>query len=259
IKFINEGYQLAQIPEIRQTLAQLKAQIEVERARTYVEMDDETQFLSKLYAICEAIKTDVQVPQGYNELLYFVDGFESDSDKDDWLRDSILGIDIGSKSANMDPRIPGVIHIVIGFRDILAGEIDNGEKHWEIAGQQFQLTPFAINYLLQVYIEERDVDVARRDELVTTAIEMYPQSPHFYATRGRYFLDDENYKGAIEDLEFAAARIPKAKTIFENLIECYNAIEDPENAAKYQAKIDELIVQEAEDQLATGFSSATNL
>ncbi len=255
--YILQGYQLAQDPEVRQTLAQLAAQIEVERAKSLEDMDDEEQFIDKLYALATAIKTDVRVPEGYSELLYYVDGYDMESEQDLWLRDSVLG---GSSKAddanfNLDPRVPGVIHIILGLRDIVNGNVNDGQKHWEISGQQFQLAPFAINYFIQVFAEKRELNNEKRNELISIAIEMFPQSPHFYATRGRFLMENKKHSEAIEDLKFASARIPDSKTILGNLVECYETLGDSEKANKYQKKIDKLIAAEQVDRISSGFSS----
>ena len=252
-RYILEGYQLAQDPEVRQTLAQLAAQIAVEKAKSFTDMDDEGAFLDRLYALAAAIKTDVKVPEGYAELMYFVDGFDFDSEQDQWLRGSILG---GSASAgdDIDHRVPGVIHIILGLRDIVAGDADDGQKHWEIAGEQFKLSPFAINYFIQVFADERELQEDKRNDLISIAIKMFPQSPHFYATRGRYFLADENYEKAIKDLEFAAARIPDSTSILENLVACFEAEGNQEKAGDYQKKIDEINARAEVDRISAGFA-----
>lgn len=256
-KFIFQGYQLAQDPQVRQTLAQLAAQIAVEKAKSFEDMDDEQEFLDKLYALATAIKTDVRVPDGYSELLYYVDGFDKSSEQDFWLRDSVLGAGKSLDGTNdLDPRVPGVIHIILGLRDIINDESEKGQKHWEIAGEQFTLSPFAINYFIQVFSEERELNEDKRNELISVAIKMFPQSPHFYATRGRYYLENESYDQAVEDLEFAAARIPDSISILENLISSYEAKGDEDQVDVLKAKIDEINARAEIDAISTGFASA---
>lgn len=250
--FILQGYQLAQDPEVRQTLAQLKAQIAVEKAKSFTDMDDEEAFLDRLYALANAIKTDVRVPEGYSELMYFVDGFPVESEQDLWLRDSVLGVATADAGGS---GIPGVIHIILGLRDIVAGKPKDGQNNWEIAGEQFKLSPFAINYFIQVFAEERELPEDKRNDLISIAIEMFPQSPHFYATRGRYFLEDKNYEKAIEDLEFAAARIPDSLSILGNLVACCTEVSDQEKVDRYQAKIEEIEARTEVDAITAGFAS----
>ena len=256
-QFILQGHQLAQNPEVRSNLAQLAAQIEVEKARTFENMDDESEFLAKLNAIAKAIKTDVKVPQGYAEILYYVDGFEDDSDQDYWLRDSILGDGSSStiNNSNLDPRLPGVLHVVVGFRDILRGDKQAGQNHWETANQQFQLAPYAINYLTQVYCAERELDNDRQVELISIAIAMFPQSPNFYITRGKIFMDSEKYSEALEDFHFAEARLPANIALFEAIKNCYEELGNQEKVDEYTEKIDDLTTEQLRDQIATGFSS----
>ena len=102
-EFILRGYQLASNPEVRQILAQLAAQIKVEESKTFEDMDDEGQFLKRLFALCNGIKTNVQVLPAYRELIYFVDEIEADSNQEYWMQDSILGSDAIAASEQKDP------------------------------------------------------------------------------------------------------------------------------------------------------------
>ena len=260
-KFINQGYQLAQNPEIRTALAQLAAQIKVEQSKTFEDMDDEEQFFSRLVALSKAIRADVRVPEGYNLLLYYVDGFDMDSEKDLWLRDSVLGksVSAGANSTtSVDAGVPGVIHIVLGFRDILNGQVQEGQRHWEIAGQQLGVAPIAINFLIMVYSNEREIDNEKRNELVSTAIELFPQAPNFYATRGRYLMEEEKHEGAIEDLEFAKVRIPDSPSILKDLVTCYEATGNQEKVDEYNAKIQDIESKQQINQIQTEFSSGAS-
>ena len=217
--FILRGYQLASNPEVRRILAQLAARIKVEEAKTFEDLDDESQFLKRLFALCNAIKTNVQVLPAYRELLYFIDDVESDSDQEFWMRDSILGSSVIDAEEQKDPRLPGIIHIVLGFREIVNGRKSNGLEHWEISAQQFDFAPHAINFLIQVYVGENELSRKKKLHLANCGIQRFPQSPYFYATRGRFQLDDGFYKEAVEDMRFANLRIPGNINILENLLD----------------------------------------
>ncbi len=239
-KFIKQGYQLASNPEVRDILLQLAAQIDVEKSKSFDDMENEAQFAKKLYALCNAIIANVQTWQAHKEMLYFVDGFESASDQDDWLRDAILGSLTSEGPAEMDPRIPGIIHVVLGLREIVAGNSSEGKKHWEIASQQYTYAPYAINILVRIYDEERELDKATRLELIAAAIEQFPQVPLLYATRGKFHQEEGDFENAAEDFEFAAARIPRSLPILKELVACYKETGDDEKLAKYEKEVAEI-------------------
>ena len=251
--FILRGYQLAQDRQARSTLAKLAAQIEVEKSKTFEDMEVEEQFLGRLYALCKAIKTDIQVPEGYNEVMYYVDGFEIDDDKDYWLRDSLLSA--ATQDENGDPRLPGVIHIILGLRDILNEEEKAGIRHWEIATQQFAFTPYVINTMIGFYVEEREASDELRDRLLEIAIKLFPQEPVFYASRGKFYRDDEKFDKAIEDLEFAKSRLPDSILLLKNLEFCYQEIGNTEKAAEARKKIEEIESREVIDSIIPSYSS----
>lgn len=251
-EYLLRGHQLAQDEEARNTLLKLSAQLEIEKAKSFEDMDNESDFLGKLYALCDAIKTDFQVPDGYTEVLYFVDGFPADDDKDFWLRDALLSA--ADQDRNRDPRLPGVIHILLGLRDMLNDQEQAGIRHWEIANQQFRYSPFVINNLIQVYVDERGADETQRNRLLEIAIKLFPQDPKFYATRGRFNRDDEKYEEAIEDLEFAKSRLPESIALLENLKFCHEELGNSEEAEKLQEKIDEIESRVEDDSIFPAFN-----
>ena len=218
-EFILRGYQLASNPEVRNILAQLAAQIKVEESKTFEDMDDEADFLRRLFALCNGIKTNVQVLPAYREMIYFIDDVDSGSQQEFWMRDSILGTSVIELSEQKDPRLPGIIHIALGFREIVRGRKSNGLEHWEIASQQFDYAPLAINFMIQVYATENKLSHKKKLHLANCGIQRFPQSPFFYATRGRFNLDDEFFQEAVDDLQFSNARIPGNINILENLLE----------------------------------------
>ena len=83
---------------------------------------------------------------------------------------------------------------------------------------------------------------------------MFPQSPNFYVTRGRFAKDAENYSEAIEDFEFAEARLPANLSLLENMLECYEKIGDQEKVTEYSGKIEEQETEELKNEISTGFS-----
>ena len=261
-EFILTGYQWATDPEVRKVLTKLAAQIKVEEATTFENLEDESDFLNRLFSLCNAVKTNVQVLPAYRELMFYIDDVEAGTDQEFWLRDAVLGSSTVDQEDQRDPRLPGIIHITLGFREIVNGRKSNGLEHWEIASQQFDMAPLAINFLIQVYSAEHELSRRKKMHLVNCGIQRFPQSPFFYATRGRFHLDDEAYEDAIKDLQFANARIPSNINILENLLDAMNKLleqkggEDEElekEIEKVQSEIDLIksrIAQPEGDQLS---------
>lgn len=229
-EFILRGYQLATLPHVRQILAELAAQIKVEEAKTYENLDSQSDFLRRLFALAAAVKTNVQVLPAYKELMYFIDDVPADSKQEFWMRDAILGADVINEEDQRDPRLPGIIHIALGFREIVNGRKSNGLEHWEIASQQFDMAPLAINFMIQVYAAEHELSRKKKLHLANCGIQRFPQSPFFYATRGRFNLDDGVYDEAVNDLQFANARIPGNINILENLLAAMNKLNEEQGS-----------------------------
>ncbi len=254
-KFILRGFQLAKTLEARANLFRLLAQVKVEKSKTFTDMDDEQQFLNRLQSLTLAINNDFQVPEGYDEVMYYVDGFQMDSDQDNWLRDSLLGLT--TQSNNEDKNVAGgVIHILLGMREILDGRERAGKNHWEIAVKQYRYTAYAINNLIRRYVDSREVSNDIRDNLLAIAIEMFPQEAIIYATRGRYFRDDERFENAIEDLEFANARLQDSIPILEDLVFCYEQVGNSEKVVQLNEKIEDIRAKADQAEFLTAFASS---
>jgi tetratricopeptide (TPR) repeat protein len=231
-RYIQNGYQLASEPSVRQEIARLAAQILIEQSDEYKDMNDESQFRKRLFALCESIATDFRLEVAFQRVLDFFDKDKATSQQDLWLRDAIVG------SANQ--RIPGVIHILLGMREISDGNFAEGKKHWEIASQQFQFAQYAINNLIRVYTREKKLPFDEKIDFLTVALELFPQQPAFYMTRGEFNKEAGNYEQAAEDLEIAAIDLPKMLSIFEDLAECYEKLGNDEKTLKYKNKVERL-------------------
>ncbi len=253
-KFASSGYQATNNDEVKRAMANLSAEILVAESMSYEDMDDKQQFVQRLYALSEAIQTNFATRLAYQEIAYFIDGFDADSEQDIWLRDSVLGIE--SDDSSTWAGTPGIIHIVLGLRDILNGNTVEGRRHWEIANVQLPQTPLIINLLLQVYSRQRELDFDKKIELIDIAIKQFPQSGFFHVTRGSVLQEAGRHDEAIKDLEFALARIPENRNILELLVKSLEATSATENLAEYRQRIADIKAKEqARDQLA-GFYSA---
>jgi hypothetical protein len=249
-EFLNLGYQLAQHPDVRNALLLVGAQLEVKRAEKFSNMDDEREFTERLFSLCNAIRTYYGTEPAYVELLYYIDEFDLESEKDSWLRNSIIAD--GEREAAKNTGISGVIHVVLGLRDVIWDDKKSGKKHWEIAGQQFLFSPHSIDMFIQIYAREKKLDSQARNDLISVAIELFPQSPQFYVTRGRYALEDEQFEKALKDLKFAEVRIPENLGLLEDLATIHEKLGDEDGVTSYRRKIEKLQARLKQNELATG-------
>ena len=198
-------------------------------------MSNEEEFRGKLFALCEAIISEFRIDDPYKKLIPLFAKESVSSDQEIWIRDAISG--------NKDVRVAGIIHILLGIREIDDENYSEGEKHWEIANQQFQFSQYAINNMIRNYASEKELAYEKKLEFLTVALELFPQQTAFFYTRGNYHKEAKNYELAIEDLEFAAKRFTKVLDLFHSLAECYEELGNTSKAAEHNRTADNLIAE----------------
>ncbi len=94
--------------------------------------------------------------------------------------------------------------------------------------------------MIRVYAREKKLPFDEKIDFLTVALELFPQQPAFYMTRGEFNKEAGNYEQAAKDLEIAAIDLPKMVSIFESLAECYEKLGNDEAALKYTNKVERL-------------------
>ena len=153
------------------------------------------------------------------------------TEKSQWLRESIFGC----------PN-PAVIHVILGMQEIKSGNYVQGQKHWRIADQQFDLSQYIVNNMIELAVTENPEVYGNLLNMITVAMELFPDQAALYQTRGLYHKNQEQYPEAIKDLEYAAEKMPSLISARTLLADCYRAIDDQENAQRVQLDIDRLIM-----------------
>jgi tetratricopeptide (TPR) repeat protein len=175
---------------------------------------------------------------------------EVDAEKRDvWLRNSIL-----------DCPIPGVVHIVVGAREMLRDDVDAGRVHWDIAKHQFGTTEFVTHRLLSVAIH-KDAKYGE-GKLLDAALLLFPDQYMLYETRGaikkREAMLLERQKGeegarqkfeeAIDDFKIVVEKMPTLITTNKHLQDCYEKIGDLKNMAIHAERVQETLDKVDEKQ-----------
>ena len=186
----------------------------------------------RLNALCEAIKTNPRSRDAYSRLIDYAAPETLQDEKAIWLRDAILG------SPN-----PAVIHVILGMQEIKGGDFVQGQKHWRIADQQFDLAQFIVNNMIELALAEKPEAFGNLLDMITVAMELFPDQAALFQTRGMYYLDNQQYDKAIEDLEYAVEKMPRLISARTHLKEAYEGNNDQENADRVQNEIDMLVAE----------------
>lgn len=232
---IDDGLQMAQDDQVRMAIARTRSQVLVEMARNVRQVDRKQPFIRRLWGLTQAIVWDFRNEAAYRELMTYIDPSNLTDEHKLWLHDSIIGA----------PN-PGVVHAIIGMQKILEGDYVDGQKHWKIADSQFQYSQFVINNLITIAVRDYPDVAEGKYDLVEIALELFPDQPVLYVTRGNFYLEDKEYEKAVADLERAAESLPNLLVVHESLAKAYEAIGETEKLAERRAVIESLLIQMSE-------------
>lgn len=243
-RIINEGYQTAKTAEVRENLVNLLASVQIMKADEIKSIEDQDSYQKRLFALCEAIKTNPRSREAYSRLIEFAAPDTLPEKKAEWLRESVIGC----------PN-PAVIHVILGMQEIKRGDFVQGQKHWRIADQQFELSQYIVNNMIDLAITDKPKEFGNLLDMLTVAMELFPEQAALYQTRGLYYKNQGQFDEAIKDLSYAAEKMPTLISARTLLVQCYQAVGDQANALKVQLEIDKLVskLDDAEKKLVEDF------
>ena len=225
---ITTGYQNVKSQENRRKIMQLASLVHIKNADDFDDLENEESFRTRLFALCKAIATNPKDVKIYDRLVDYIDVEVDKPERDKWLRNSIL-----------DCPIPGVVHILIGTRELLRGDVVAGKTSWDIARHQFGTTEFVTHRLLSVAIKKRPE--FGEGDLLDTALLLFPSQYMLYETRGMIRKNQEKYQEAIGDFETVLEKVPDLITAHKYLKDCYAATNEPGKSKFHGDKVEELL------------------
>ena len=248
-EFIKTAYQTVKGQETRRKIMQLASLVYVRNADDFTDLSKEENFRFRLYALCKAIKSNPRDVKIYDRLVEYMDVEADFEQRDVWLRNSILNC-----------PIPAVIHILIGTREMIRGDVVAGNTSWDIAQHQFGTTEFFVHRLLSVAI--RKVPEYGEGGLLDSAILHFPGQYMLYETRGakkkreakamllegREEEAKQKFDEVIDDLKTVLEKVPDLITTHKHLEDCYEKIGDAESMAFHAKRVQELLSKIDEKQ-----------
>lgn len=237
-EFIKTGYQNVKTDETRRQIMQLASLVHIQNADDFLDISTEDFFRRRLFALCKAIATNPRDVRIYDRLVEYMDVDTDKERRDVWLRNAIL-----------DCPIPGVVHILIGVREMLRGDVLAGKTSWDIAQHQFGTTEFVTHRLLSVAIRKKPE--YGETNLLDSALALFPDQYMLYETRGAIkkgkasvLMKQEShamYEGAIKDFMIVLEKVPDLITVHKHLKDCYTALGNTEKAEYHAEKVKELL------------------
>lgn len=243
-----EGISLVKQEKSKLAMYEFASLIGEQMGDDFVNMNDERQYAIRLQALCNAVTYNPFKRDLYNKLLEFVvaeartrNEGEINNDveviwpaeiNELWLRNGV----IGSKTS-------GVVHGLIGMLEIAKGNIAEGETHWKLAQGQLPGAERIIDMLIRVAVEQKEIEVTNSFEMINLAIELFPEVPSFYHTRGIYYEKQGRFQDAIKDFNHVAEKLPKDVVLHKFLIRCYEQLNDQENVINQKIMLERKLAE----------------
>ncbi len=240
LKIIREGSQLAKSPEVRKSIVSLASEVVLDDANRYSDLTDRFQYKMRLNRLCDAIRYHPRNRAIYLELCKFIASQSNPDFNEKWLNDSVV------EASN--PSGAGIVHVLVGVHLIAQGNVLEGQKHWRIAEQQFPNTQFVVNNVIDVAATEFPNDFSNMMDMITLAIELFPDQPLLYQTRGMYLKQQGRYQDAVSDFLTASKELPKLLSLHKYLIECYEQLGQANRVVEHKTIIESILSQLDSDQ-----------
>ena len=244
-EFIVESFKSVQSDESRKSIAGLASQVHIQNADDYANPTDEESYRQRLFALCRAVQVNPRDAQIYARLLEYVHGEEEGGPQDEWLDNAIIGC-----------PIPGMVHILIGIREVRRGNVVRGQKHWEISQFQFPSSELVAHRLIAIAAQSNS-GVSNSGELISLAIEMFPGQTLLYETRAKLLMSENRYDDAIADLEIMIDKMPNLLSVRQLLANAYKKTGRGDEAEVQLEEIENLLNQVGSEKAAK-FREALN-
>lgn len=235
-KFLKEGINAAQLnPEATEKLKEATGEVLVffVNRLTQKGAPKET-LLQRLNVINNAIRIAPNNPVVINAMIDIV--LECESDKEQQIVSLRNALVQGANGTS-----PEAVHFIVGTLDLLAGRVESGLSHLEIAKSSGLNTPGILNNLAMAILESgKDGDLKRALELSNAAVTAMPDHPYLRDTRGRVYVKLGKYTDAVLDLELALQAPELAADVHQLLAEAYNALNQKELAAEHTKQYEAL-------------------
>ena len=228
-QIINQGFQLAQTKEVRDKIKQLESQVVVEEAGEFENMQDRDDYRNRLGLLCDAVAISPQNRTIYLKLMDFVATKSNPDFNESWLRQSVIDCK------------PGIVHVLLGVHEMDKGNVLVGQEHWRIAEQQDPLTPYVVSFIVDVAAREYRDEFANLLDMISSAIELFPDQPTMYHTRGCINKEAGRFQEAAADFEYVVEKMGSLLSARRYLAICYQELGEPEKAAEQELIIEEIL------------------
>ena len=257
LALVKEGIQLTSNKESKRRMRQLASMIFLKKSDDFINMSNYEHYRLRLHALSEAIKLNPTDKVVYLKLLEFIgdrnaaqaapqptddvskaiakvvgDRLDFSGADENWLSDAIA----------ISP-VPGVVHSLLGMQEVSKGNVSDGEKHWRIAEQQFSSTQIVVNNLIDVAAKDRANEFANMQDMITLGIELFPDQPIFYQTRGVYLKNHGRTEEAIKDLLYASEQMPNMIALHQHLADCYKILGNQEKVLEQEGLLKQKLSQ----------------
>ncbi len=105
-----------------------------------------------------------------------------------------------------------------------------------------------INNLIDTAANDYPDDFPEILDMVSLAIELFPDQSLLYQTRGIYFMKQQQYQDAAVDLEHALEKSPNMVSLHKYLIDCYEELNQPDRVTEHQNAMEGILSQLEFDQ-----------
>lgn len=131
---------------------------------------------------------------------------------------------------------PGLVHFILGTRLLTQDppDTDAALQHFQLAETHHAGLPGLLNNIADALVESDDADLDRALRLVNQALDLMPDQPHFFDTRGKILLRQGETLKAIADFERALAAPEIRAVVHDSLAEAWAELGNDEQQQRHR-------------------------
>jgi tetratricopeptide (TPR) repeat protein len=225
------------------------------RNPTLLPMFDELAARKLLQQVADIEQSDS--PDRFDQALELLGKAMIDSPTDGLIANKLVGMivpdaaDGTSQASQLEKSrsvsAPAVAHLLLGMDKVLKGDVLAGQVHWRIAETQAVNTQLILFSLIRSLITRHADRFENRGDVISLAIEQFPNQGLFYFLRGTDFMRRADFQQAIPNLEQAIKMVqePGNFEIRFQLAKCFRALKDQEKLDE-QRRVLQTIIQGAD-------------
>ncbi len=232
VKTIEQARQSARSNLTRAQLQVLLADLFLEYADGIEKNGSAESFENEFRAVAKAVELNFRNGRAIDKLIAIAINPETEPVNAEQL------IKLSQSSSMVSPL---VLHTILSARGAIAGKLDEAIAHLKIANGINPAAAGIANSIASRLMVEPNNRPADALTVINITLEVWPEVPNLYHTRGEVYMRLERLDEAEKELLYALEQLPEDIPLRKSLVNCYESLGQPANAEIHRVEFERLM------------------